>query len=408
MVSTNEIYNVLLFEFPYFKKINEEKRQQLCTRTKQFIEETDFIPRKGMALTNRMIILIAACSQQLTLGFSNHYDYAYFSKIVVYPEKYLSTATEKYHTGEMNTAGIVVLSWEDFYKGIKIDNDAHNVGLHEFAHALEFMDIANQDINEVFSACLDKFTVLADQYLQDQPEKPLFRSYATTNLSEFFAVATEYYFEAPYEFAAKEPGLFDILNKAYQQNTAPQANKLKLPVLSKPAETDLFLGNYTSFTHAFMELLAYAILFCVACFTALSYPAAGPFMLIAGSYLIYRFAFKNYFSLYRNQVQIHKPYMRRILDAVFYKKPMQDMYVDYAHVLYVSADENYNDKLNYNFERQRAGLTYTLCYWNKGRVMYAALSTADTNYDNVFLFLYRKKKVGTRINGTFKKYRVTK
>jgi len=201
MISINEIYNVLLLEFPYFKKINEEKRQLLCKRTKHFIEGTDFIPRKGMELTNRMLILISACSQQLTLSFPDHYDYAYFEKIIVYPEKYYSTYTEKYHTGEMNTAGIIVLYWEDFYKGIKNQNDTYNLGLHEFAHALEFMDIANKDINEIFSACLDKFTAVADHYLKQQPDKPLFRSYDTTNLSEFFAIATEYYFENPNEFA---------------------------------------------------------------------------------------------------------------------------------------------------------------------------------------------------------------
>jgi Mlc titration factor MtfA (ptsG expression regulator) len=408
MISTDEIYTVLLFEFPYFKKINEEKRQQLCLRTKRFIEETNFIPRKGIELTNRMVILISACSQQLTLGFLNHYNYTYFEKIIVYPEKYLSTVTEKYHTGEMNTAGIVVLSWEDFYKGIKIDNDAHNVGLHEFAHALEFMDIANKDVNEVFSACLDKFTVLADQYLQHQPDKPLFRSYATTNLSEFFAVATEYYFEAPYEFAQQEPELFDVLHKAYQQDTAPKASKPKLLAFPRPEEKDLLFGHATSFAYSLMELFVYSVIVALAGFTTLLHPVTGILILLTASVLVYRFAFKNHFCLYLNQVQIYKPYIKRLIDVVFYNTPMQEIYVDYSHVLYVSADEYYSDQLNDNFERQLTGLKYTLCYWENGRVSYANFSTTSTNYDELFLFLYRKKKVGTRINGTFKKYRISK
>jgi hypothetical protein len=48
MNSMHEIYNVLLFEFPYFEKINEEKRILLCNRTKLFIEGKDFIPKKRL------------------------------------------------------------------------------------------------------------------------------------------------------------------------------------------------------------------------------------------------------------------------------------------------------------------------------------------------------------------------
>lgn len=406
MISEQEIHNSLLFEFPYYKKINEEKRNLLCRRTKYFIDGTHFIPKKGLVLTNRMKILIAACSQQLTLGFKKHYGYAYFDKVIVYPEKYLSTYTEKYHTGEMNTAGIIVLSWEDFYKGIKIDNDARNVGLHEFAHALEFMDIANKDIDETFSACLDKFTVFADYYLQNKSDKPLFRSYATTNLSEFFAVATEYYFESPNEFALQEPELFAILKRAYKQNTAPKVSKIKQQILPKPVSNDLFFENYSGSKYGFIEVFAYIFLtICSCAFISVSRPIIAILILLCGGYLIYSRVFKNYFSLYKNQVQIHKPFMKRLVDSVFRKgKIHDDIYIDYSNVLYVSGDEYYSDQLDSNFDRQKTGVNYTLCYWNKGRIHYAKLSTTNTNYDFILLFLY-KKKVGTRINGAFKKYR---
>jgi len=405
MISTNEIYNVLLLEFPYFKKINEEKRQLLCARTQHFIEGTDFIPRKGMELTNRMLILISACSQQLTLAFSKHYDYAYFEKIIVYPEKYLSTYTEKYHTGEMNTAGIIVLSWEDFYKGIKIDNDTHNVGLHEFAHALEFMDIANKDIDETFSACLDKFTALADHYLQHQPDKPLFRSYATTNLSEFFAVATEYYFEAPKEFAEREPDLFDILNKAYQQNTAPKARKITTNTLPKPLSQSLFFGDYVTNSNLIIEIGAYVILMVLSGVIYTKMPVFALLFLTGSLYYCYKYWFKSNFTLFESDVHIHIPLIRNLVKSGIYKKLIMDIHIDYSNVLYVSTDEYFSDELDSNFERKRAGLKYTLCYWDQGILEYAKLSTTNVNYDEVLRFLYIDKKVGTRLNGIYKKYR---
>lgn len=405
MISTNEIYNVLLLEFPYFKKINEEKRQLLCKRTKNFIEGTDFIPRKGMELTNRMMILISACSQQLTLAFPKHYDYTYFEKVIVYPEKYYSTYTEKYHTGEMNTAGIIVLSWEDFYKGIKIDNDTHNVGLHEFAHALEFMDIANKDIDETFSACFDKFTALADHYLQHQPDKPLFRSYATTNLSEFFAVATEYYFEAPNEFAEREPELFDVLNKAYQQNTAPNAKKVKPNTVSPLLTGALFFGEYVTNLNIIIEIGVYAILMVLSGYMYTEMPVFAFFFLTGSLFFCYKYWFKSNFSLFESDVQIHIPLIRNLVKTGFSEKLTMHIHVDYSNVLYVSTDELFSDKYDSNYERIRSGLKYTLCYWNQGRIEYAKLSTTKLNYDAVLRFLYVDKKVGTRLNGNYKKYR---
>ena len=52
----------------------------------------------------------------------------------------------------------------------------------------------------------------------------------------------------------------------------------------------------------------------------------------------------------------------------------------------------------------KEGSWYTLCYLLKGKVYYAKQSTNDLNYDRVLRFLYREKKVGTRIDGTYKKY----
>ena len=399
----NEIYNVLLLEFPYFKKINEEKRQLLCKRTKHFIEETDFIPRKGMHVTNRMLILISACSQQLTLAFPRHYDYAYFEKVVVYPEKYLSTYTEKYHTGEMNTAGIIVLSWEDFYKGISVDNDARNVGLHEFAHALEFLDIANKDIDEKFSACLDKFTALADHYLRHQTDKPLFRSYATTNLSEFFAVATEYYFEAPTKFAEQEPELFDILNKAYQQNTAPKASKRMSTTIQKIDE--VIFGSYIQFLNYAGEVVLYILIGLLGGLLCRVLPVVGIIFMIGSFYLVFKFFFKDSFTLYKTYVQIHQPLMKQIIKMLIPSMYNYDTIVHYSDVLYVTAQEfDFNSKRDL-LSQFKEGYWYTLCHSQKGRLYYAKQSTNDLDYDRVLRFLYREKKIGTRIDGDYKKYR---
>lgn len=405
MISTTEIYKVLLFEFPYFKKINEEKRQLLCKRTKHFIEGTDFIPRKGMQLTNRMLILIGACSQQLTLAFPKYYDYAYFGKIIVYPEKYYSTYTEKYHTGEMNTAGIIVLSWEDFYKGITVDNDAHNVGLHEFAHALEFMDIANKDIDENFSACLDKFTALAEHYLKHQPDKPLFRSYATTNLSEFFAVATEYYFEAPNEFVLQEPALFDILNKAYQQNTAPNVKQYKLEMTKN--DSIIAFGDTNHVVGFILEVFVYLLVFLYCGFISLKIPMVGLPLLCIAIVVINKYGFTDGFTLYHNKVHIYQSYFKRFVKSIFQSEKNNFMDIPYSDILYISMQEDveYMKSNPSLFNETKTKHAYTLCYLKNGKLKYAKEVSYVVEYESVFEFLYIEKHVGIRLFGKYKKYK---
>lgn len=401
MISVNEIYNVLLLEFPFFKKINEQKRKILCDRTKEFIDGTKFIPKKGMEITNRMKILIAACSQQLTLGFKKYYEYAYFDKVIVYPEKYLSTITGRYHTGEMNTIGIIVFSWEDFYKGISNATDAHNVGLHEFAHALEFMDISNEGIDEEFSACLDKFTALADHYLHSQPEKPLFRSYATTNLSEFFAVATEYYFEAPDAFARQEPELFTILSRAFKQDIRSAAKTKKIV----PANSGEVFGSYIPFLNYFGEVLLYTIVIIFSVVMATLLPVVGVVFLVGAFYLMLTYLFKDSFTLHDDYVKIHQPLIKRIVKKVHPSMYKYETNIDYADVLYVAAQEfDFNTERNM-LEELKEGYWYTLCYYQSGKIYYAKQSTNDKECDSVLHFLYAEKKVGTRLNGNYKKYR---
>ena len=211
------IYSTLLSEFPYFKRLDVKQRQLLCLRTEEFIKLTKFVGKQNLVVTDKMKVLIAAVSQQLTLSFKKNYLYNHFERILVYPEKYISPFSKTLNVGEMNTAGLIIFSWPDFYDGIKLD-DNKNVGLHEFAHALEFMDIANQDTDKRFSYALDKEFMVAYDYIKHRPDKPFFRSYAASNRAEFFAVATEYFFESPVDFSRTHPEIYALFCKIYGQD----------------------------------------------------------------------------------------------------------------------------------------------------------------------------------------------
>ena len=96
-----------------------------------------------------MKLLISATAVQITFGMRG-YMMREFSRIIIYPRQYFNRLTEHHHKGEVNANGVVVLSWEDFYEGIRIPDDDLNLGLHEFAHVLALQRLQNPAFRDRF------------------------------------------------------------------------------------------------------------------------------------------------------------------------------------------------------------------------------------------------------------------
>jgi hypothetical protein len=124
--------------------------------------------------------------------------------------------------GESWNNGRVILSWDDVEKGVGDFTDGHNVVLHEFTHQLDAengaMDGAPalrsnsyQSWAKVFEA---SFESLKLRSLHGQ--STVMDEYGTTNAAEFFAVATETFFEKPHQLHDKRPELYEELRHFYQ------------------------------------------------------------------------------------------------------------------------------------------------------------------------------------------------
>jgi Mlc titration factor MtfA (ptsG expression regulator) len=208
MKDLDYIKSILEEEFSYYRKLSNVEKNRFAFRVKEFKKNKLIEGRKDFVVDERVEILVSATSIQLTFGL-NEYLLNYFDRILIYPQKYYSKYDNHYHVGEVNSAGQVVLSWEDFYVGILVDNDSKNVGLHEFAHALMISDGLNQKLDFFFSAYYREWEDAAINYLEShQQGSGFFRNYALTNLQEFFAVGVEYFFEKTSEFRRQEPVLF--------------------------------------------------------------------------------------------------------------------------------------------------------------------------------------------------------
>jgi Mlc titration factor MtfA (ptsG expression regulator) len=119
----------------------------------------------------------------------------------------------------------VVLSWDDVRHDCADIHDGQNVVLHEFAHQID-QSGGSGDGTAVLKS-RTRYLAWA-RVLQKDYEKlrrtvsggrsDLLRRYAATNPAEFFAVATEYFFEKPRELKNTHPKLYDELKDFYQQD----------------------------------------------------------------------------------------------------------------------------------------------------------------------------------------------
>jgi Mlc titration factor MtfA (ptsG expression regulator) len=118
--------------------------------------------------------------------------------------------------------GTVVLAWDSVEQGARNTDDARNVTFHEFAHQLDHEDGATDGAPPLPSreAYRSWARVFSENYaeLRDLVEagKPsLLDPYGATLPAEFFAVATETFFEKPRQLHQKYPELYEKLSGFY-------------------------------------------------------------------------------------------------------------------------------------------------------------------------------------------------
>jgi Mlc titration factor MtfA (ptsG expression regulator) len=223
------IYRPYLWNLKFYKALNAEQKKQFEYRVQFFIDLKLFIPRGGLRqVSDEMKALIASAAIQITFGYPDVY-FRHFNRILVYPDKYLNKLTGNYHKGEVNIRGLIVLSVNNLKKGWSNESDGINLGLHEMAHALSIENLVrNQEFNFIDAESVRALKSFAlpemERIAAGQPS--LFRKYASANFREFFAVATEVFFEKPDAFKAEQVEMYrlmtQILNlnplKIYNQN----------------------------------------------------------------------------------------------------------------------------------------------------------------------------------------------
>lgn len=222
---------VLERNLPLLRRMPAELRNELFGHVNVFLDEKRWLGCGGLELTEEMRVTIAGHACLLLLNRETGY-FPGFSSIYVYPDTYLVDDVEydgevEIHgrdarAGESWPGGPVILSWRDVRDTIEGAADGQNVVLHEFAHKLDEEHPDVEGLPALTSAAhyrewADVMT-RAWESLEEtiaRHERPAIDEYALTSPAEFFAVATESFFEQPDAMKKQFPEVYEQLRKYF-------------------------------------------------------------------------------------------------------------------------------------------------------------------------------------------------
>jgi Mlc titration factor MtfA (ptsG expression regulator) len=228
---------ILRERLPLYRRLPADLQRQLRDHIQVFVAEKEFIGCRGREITDEVRVTIAAQACLLVLNRNTGY-FPRLRQILVYPGAFLverlraepSGVLQEHRqvlSGESWTQGQVVLSWEDVVEGAAIADDGRNVVIHEFAHQLDQQKgFANgapvRTLGQRSPAWPEilgrEFARLQDDALWQRPS--LLSHYGATNPAEFFAVASEAFFEQPQRMAVEHPALYGELARLYRVDPA--------------------------------------------------------------------------------------------------------------------------------------------------------------------------------------------
>jgi len=226
---------ILKQNVPYVRHLPADLQLQLKRHVQVFIAEKEFVGCADLNITDEIRVTIAAQACLLLLNKRADY-YPELQHILVYPNSFVVNRERADVTGVMHeqrqvlsgeswTQGKVILSWRDVLAGAKEIADGRNVVIHEFAHQLDHHDgnangfplITNRHLRRRWSEIFTReFTQLQHQATQQQPT--VLDYYGATNPGEFFAVATETFFEQAAKLEVHHPAMFKLLCDFYKVN----------------------------------------------------------------------------------------------------------------------------------------------------------------------------------------------
>lgn len=232
----DERWGWLLEQHPILSPLRAEERGRLRGLTGQFLRGVRFEGHLELSDDMKAVVAVQACLPVLELGLRAYHG---LKTVVVLPDEFTQDIEEvdaagvvhewrEERSGEAWEGGPLVLSWED----VEVSGwgEGYNVVIHEAAHRLDMSDGAlngrpalHRDMDarqwqEAFAAAFQRL-----RSRRRRARDTGIDSYAAESDAEFFAVATEHFFETPRLLLLEFPEVYRLLARYYRQDPAARS-----------------------------------------------------------------------------------------------------------------------------------------------------------------------------------------
>lgn len=229
----------------HYSMLSEDEQRHLRMLIQVFIAEKQWEGADSLELTDEIRVTISAQACILLLGLPHDF-YRNVQTIIVYPSTvvpaehktgFFETATapvtpERPILGQAILRGPVIIIWDAALQCGRHPELGHNVIYHEFAHKLDMLDGAPDGTPPLRDRAeyRDWVKTCSHEYLRlkadaKKGKKSFLGTYGATNEAEFFAVATEQFFDQPRHLMVHAPELYRVLQEYYRQDPAARLSR---------------------------------------------------------------------------------------------------------------------------------------------------------------------------------------
>jgi Mlc titration factor MtfA (ptsG expression regulator) len=212
-------------------------RKRMYDVVRVMVAERHWSGSRGFPVTDEMKVSVAAQASLLTLGLAEPFYFDRVPSIIIHPGEQTHSPTLQSRSfivheqlpvsGAAWQHGPITLSWWHVVEDGRDASDGANLVLHEFAHHLDGLDgemggmppLDTEDQRRSWRRVTETEYHRLARSVQ-RGEWTLLDPYGATNQAEFFAVATECFFERPHAMRHRHRELYAILGDFYQQDPA--------------------------------------------------------------------------------------------------------------------------------------------------------------------------------------------
>ncbi len=217
---------ILSDKVEFYQKLDEAGKARFEQDVQLFLGEKR-VTGVNTTVDDEVRVLVAASAVIPIFGFPE-WEYRNLQEVLIYPGAFHSHnfAQDSDHGNALGMVGTgpmdrkMILSKTALLNGFVSKRDGKNTGLHEFVHLIDGMDGAFDGIPALAGKayCLPWMEMIRQEMARIHRGKSELRRYGGTNPTEFFAVASEHFFENPQELKAKHPELYNMLTEVFHQD----------------------------------------------------------------------------------------------------------------------------------------------------------------------------------------------